>query len=214
MFCKTSNSLFKSFQQQTIIDNVKSCAEVLQDSSHNLFLSLISLSQSSVIWCKCSACWMSFPISMLKVCCQFVYSKIALYLVKHHFSQSLLRVGNRLIGRLFEPVKGILLFLGSGITFASLQAWGHTRSSRLRLKIWQIGVTISSASILSNFPSKLSDAGGLSLLRDNFFTSSTLTLQNSKLQCLSHNLMCNVSGYCWHVMPKFANLANEKIIIK
>jgi hypothetical protein len=65
---------------------------------------------------------MSFSVSMLKVCCQFVYCKIALYLVNTIFPKGLLRVGNKLIGWLIEPVKGALQFLGSRITFASLQA--------------------------------------------------------------------------------------------
>ena len=43
------------------------------------------------------------------------------------------------------------------MTFASLQAGGNTLSSRLKLKMWQIEVAISSAIILSNLPSKLSD---------------------------------------------------------
>ena len=113
---------------------------------HNIFS--INPSQPVSHLCKCCACWVSFPIRVLKVCCQFVYCEIALYLVKYNFSRSLLRVGNRLIGWLFEPVKGALLILGRGMTYASLQAWGHTLSSRLKLKIWQIGVSISS--ILSN----------------------------------------------------------------
>ena len=121
---------------------------------------------------------------MLKVCCQFVYCKIALYLVKHHFFQKFTKVGNRLIGGLFEPVKGALLFLDSGITFASLRARGHTLSSRLKLKIWQIGVAISSAIILSNFPSKLSDHSG----------SSTISLWKSKLQCLSFIIWSDILG--------------------
>ena len=91
-----------------------------------------------------------------------------------------------LIGRLFEPVKGALLFLGSGMTFVPLKAWGHKLSSRLKL-IWQIGVAISSAIILRNIPSKLSDPGGLSLLTDNiFFTSSTLKIT----MLVFHNLKC------------------------
>jgi hypothetical protein len=49
------------------------------------------------------------------------------------FPKSLLTVGRKLIGQLFEPVKGALFFLGSGITFSSLQAGEHTLSSRLRL---------------------------------------------------------------------------------
>jgi hypothetical protein len=60
---------------------------------------------------------------MLKVC-QFVYCEIAYSIVSGQtlfFPRSLLRVGNRLIGRIFEPVKGALLFLGSGGTLASFQ---------------------------------------------------------------------------------------------
>ena len=47
------------------------------------------------------------------------------------FFKSLLRVGNRLIGWLFEPVKEALLFLGTGITLASPKAGWHTLSSML-----------------------------------------------------------------------------------
>ena len=139
--------------------------------------------------CKCCACWVSFPISVLKVCCQFVSCEIALYLVKHNFSRSLLRVGNRLIGLLFETVKGALLFMG-GMTLASLQAWGHTLSGRLKLKMWQIGVAIWSAIILSNFPSRLSDPGGLSLL-----ICSSCTKKQRTFSLVIRYSKCNGSNY-------------------
>jgi hypothetical protein len=63
--------------------------------------------------CKCHACWMPFPISILKVFLIFIYCTIAFCLVKHTFFTSLLRVGNRLICQVFELVKGALHFIGS-----------------------------------------------------------------------------------------------------
>ena len=77
---------------------------------------------------------------------------------------------------------------------------------------------MSSAIILSNFPSKLSDPGGLSLSIDNnhFFHLFQTNLTEFKVTMLVfHNLvrytgMCSVSICCWHIMHKFANLANEK----
>ena len=117
------------FQQQTMIDNVKGHTE----KQPPIFLSSISISQLSVI-CV-SAVLVECP--SLQACWKFV---INLFTVKSIvsgqtiFSKSLLRVGNRLIGRLFEAIKGPLLFLGSEITLATLQAWRHTLSSRLKLK--------------------------------------------------------------------------------
>jgi hypothetical protein len=125
MRCKPITHTF--FKQQTMIDNVTSCTEVQQKSSQSFYHQFLSANHHL---CKCCACWMSFPRSLLNIC-QFVYCKIALYLGK----KKIIKVGNMLIGRLFEPVKWALLFLGSGITFTSLQAWGNTLSSRFKLKI-------------------------------------------------------------------------------
>jgi hypothetical protein len=81
--------------------------------------------------------------------------------------------------------------------------------------MWQRGVAISSAIILSNFPSRLSDPGGLSLLIDNnhFFTSSTLTLRNSKVQFFSFIIWSDILGCVVSAfVVKFAYLANENVI--
>jgi hypothetical protein len=129
-----------------------------------------------------------------------------------------LRAGTKLIGLLLEPAKADFPLLGSGITLASLQAWGQRPSSRLRLKIWQIGVAIKSATILSSFPSKLSMPGGLSLLIDynNFSNSPTLTLQNSNLQCvflcMSTMAHCSLFAFpvLWSLQPMDTDTAWEQ----
>jgi hypothetical protein len=86
------------FQQKTMINNVKICTQFLQNSPHNLCTNHILL---NVLPYKNAG-------SLLTVTYLFTvkYCKIALYLVKHNFSKSLLRVGNMLIGWIFDPVKG------------------------------------------------------------------------------------------------------------
>ena len=141
---------------------------------------------------------------------------MALYLVKHHFFNSLLRAGSKLIGLLLEPVKADLPLLGSEMTLASLQAWGQRLSSRLRLKILQIGVPIESATVLSSFPSKLSMPGGLSLLIDNnncFHLSHTnFTKFKLALHLFNYLLFYTwvrwLTVRCWLFLPKFAHFAN------
>ena len=90
---------------------------------------------------------------------------------------------------------------------ASLQARGHTLSSMLKLKMWQIGVAILFALILSKFPSRLSDPGGLyfiHLFYTDFmeFKSTIIFFQN----LVRYTWMCSVS------VPKFVYLTNEKVI--
>lgn len=60
-------------------------------------------------------------------------------------------------------------------------------------------------------------AGGLSLLIDNNNFFHTRFMEFKMTMLVFHNLisytgMCIVSVCCWHVMPSFANPANEKII--
>ena len=84
-----------------------------------------------------------------------------------------------------------------------------------------MGVAIWSATIFNSLPSRLSIPGGFSLLIDNnsFFTSSIVTLQNSKEQFLRHTLFCLVYintwliVLCWHFLPEFTDFAS-KIIVK